>query len=196
MRAISDLDQVLEFAREGPSAQHIRVDPYLARGLSYYTGPIFEVEFKELATSGGGGGRYDELIGIFSGRKVPACGFSLGLERIILIMEQRGLFPERISGQPEVLVTQFSEETIGATLKLAQTLRNGGLRVDLYPSPGKYGKQFKYADQRKIRFAVLLSTHEIESGVVLVKDLVTGQQEEMVSEKLVIYLRERLTAVS
>lgn len=192
LQAITDLRQVLLYVNTGPSQRHIRVDPYLARGLSYYTGPIFEVEFEGLGTSAGGGGRYDELIGMFLGRRVPACGFSLGLERIILIMEQRGLFPERIAGQPEVMVSQFSDETVHASLQLAQRLREGGLRVDLYPSPGKYGKQFKYADQRQIRWVVLISPHELESGVVSVKDLTTGTQEEVEPNRLVPWFQEKL----
>ncbi len=72
---------------------HIHIDPYLARGLSYYTGPIYEIEFPILSGSGGAGGRYDDLIGMFSNRSIPACGFSLGLERILLIMEERGALP-------------------------------------------------------------------------------------------------------
>jgi histidyl-tRNA synthetase len=129
---------------------------------------------------------------MFLGRKVPACGFSLGLERIILIMEQRGLFPVRITGQPEVMVTQFSDETVAATLKLTRKLRDAGIRADLYPSSGKYGKQFKYADQRQIRYAVLLSPHEIEAEVVSVKDLSTGVQEEISPDELVTWLKSRL----
>jgi histidyl-tRNA synthetase len=109
---------------------------------------------------------------------VPACGFSLGLERILLIMEDRGLFPERIHGQPEVLVTQFSEETLQQSLVTARSLRDRGLRVDVYPEAGKYGKQFKYAEQRGIRFVILVSPNEIERGVVAVKDLQTGEQHE------------------
>jgi histidyl-tRNA synthetase len=193
LQANADLREVLDLVSSGPSAKHIRIDPYLARGLSYYTGPIFEIAFEGLGTSGGGGGRYDELIGMFLGRRVPACGFSLGLERIILIMEKRGLFPERITGQPEVMVTQFSGETVDASLKLARTLRDAGLRVDLYPAPGKYGKQFKYADQRQIRYVVLLGPGEIESGVVGVKDLQTGAQEQVSPEEIVAFLQGKLT---
>src|SRR5690606_3796001 len=136
---------------DGPAAEHLRVDPYLARGLSYYTGPIFEIEFPGLSGSGGGGGRYDDLVGMFSGQTIPACGFSLGLERIILIMEERGMFPERLSTQPQVLVTLFDDSTVAASLALARRLRAAGLRVDVYPDNDRYGKQFKYAEERGIR---------------------------------------------
>src|SRR5690606_41104765 len=88
-RGVAELKQVLALSADGPAAEHLLVDPYLARGLSYYTGPIFEIEIPGLSGSGGGGGRYDDLVGMFSGQTIPACGFSLGLERNILIMEER-----------------------------------------------------------------------------------------------------------
>ena len=192
LQGVLELQAALSHLEPGPASQHIKIDPYLARGLSYYTGPIFEIDFRDSSGSGGGGGRYDDLIGMFLGRRVPACGISLGLERIILTMEERRLFPSRIAGQPQVLVSQFSEETTQASLELAVQLRQGGLRVDVYPEAGKYGRQFKYADQRQIRYVVLLSPHEIESGIVSVKDLHTGVQEETVPDHLVSWLRSKL----
>ena len=132
-RGVAELKQVVALSAGGPAAEHLRIDPYLARGLSYYTGPIFEIEFPGLSGSGGGGGRYDDLVGMFSGQTIPACGFSLGLERIILIMEERGMFPERLTTQPQVLVTMFDDSTVAASLALARRLRVAGLRVDLYP---------------------------------------------------------------
>lgn len=178
-RGVADIEQVLALSAAGPAAGHLRVDPYLARGLSYYTGSIFEIEFPGLSGSGGGGGRYDDLVGMFSGQTIPACGFSLGLERIILIMEERSMFPKRLSTQPQVLVTLFDESTVAASLALAHRLRAAGLRVDFYPEPERYGKQFKYAEERGIRYATLLSPRELEEGVVAVKDLVTGDQVEI-----------------
>lgn len=178
-RGVAELQKVVALSLEGPAGAHLRIDPYLARGLSYYTGPIFEIEFPGLSGSGGGGGRYDDLVGMFSGQTIPACGFSLGLERIILIMEERGMFPERLSTQPQVLVTMFDDSTTAASLALAHRLRAAGLRVDLYPDNDRYGKQFKYAEERGIRYAALLSPRELEAGVVAVKDLVSGEQVEV-----------------
>jgi histidyl-tRNA synthetase len=178
-RGVAELKQVVTLSADGPAAAHLRIDPYLARGLSYYTGPIFEIEFPGLSGSGGGGGRYDDLIGMFSGQTIPACGFSLGLERIILIMEDRSMFPERLSTQPQVLVTLFDDSTVAASLALARRLRAAGLRVDVYPDNDRYGKQFKYAEERGIRYAALLSSREVEAGVVAVKDLVSGEQVEV-----------------
>jgi histidyl-tRNA synthetase len=192
LRAVDELSQVLDYTGCGPAAEHTAVDPFLARGLSYYTGPIFEVEFEGFPGSAGGGGRYDNLIGMFGGREIPACGFSLGLERILLILEEKGLFPERLAGQPQVLVTLFGEETVADSLRLANFFRSAGLRVDLFPEPGKYGRQFKYADQRGIRFALLLGPREKELDVVVLKDLVKGGQEELSREDCLVRLLEEL----
>ena len=178
-RAVADLKQVLAYSAHGPADERLRVDPYLARGLSYYTGTIAEIEFPGFAGSGGGGGRYDGLIGMFGNQQIPSCGFSLGLERILLLMEEQDMFPEHLEGQPQVLVTQFDDSTVGASLALAHELRAAGLRVDLYPDPGRYGRQFQYAEQRGIRYAVLISPREIEAGVVAIKDLDSGEQVEV-----------------
>lgn len=191
-RGVAELKQVLALSADGPAAEHLRVDPYLARGLSYYTGPIFEIEFPGLSGSGGGGGRYDDLVGMFSGQTIPACGFSLGLERIILIMEERGMFPERLSTQPQVLVTLFDDSTVAVSLALARRLRAAGLRVDVYPDNDRYGKQFKYAEERGIRYAALVSPRELEAGVVAIKDLVTGEQVEVVAADITAHLLERM----
>ncbi|MFZ0426854.1 MAG: histidine--tRNA ligase [Acidobacteriota bacterium] len=191
-RGATDLTELLGYLQDGAARACVQIDPFLARGLSYYTGPIFEIEFAGFSGSAGGGGRYDNLIGIFSGRPVPASGLSLGLERILLILEERNLFPERLAGQPQVLVTLFSTETIAPTLRLAEGLRQSGLRVDVYPEPGKYGKQFKYAEQRQIRFAALLGPAELERGVVAVRNLTSGEQLDVAPDELGHWLLERV----
>ncbi|HXF62330.1 MAG TPA: histidine--tRNA ligase [Caldilineaceae bacterium] len=191
-KGVAELKAVIGYSQFGPAAPFLRVDPYLARGLSYYTGPIFEVEFPGFSGSGGGGGRYDDLIGMFSGQRIPACGFSLGLERIILLMEEQGMFPDRLAGQPQVLVTLFDEPSIGPSLQLAHRLRGAGLRVDVYPETDRYGKQFRYADERKIRYALLLSPRELEAGVVAAKDLVSGDQVDVPLAEIEGWLKARL----
>ena len=189
---VAGLKDVLALSSYGPAADHLRLDPFLARGLSYYTGAIFEIEFPGLSGSGGGGGRYDDLVGMFSNQTMPACGFALGLDRILLILEERGLFPEYLAGQPQVLVTQFDESTQGASLVLAHRLRAAGLRVDLYPDLDRYGRQFKYADERKIPFALLLGPAELAKGGVAVKDLRSGEQVDMDIATISNWLLEQL----
>ncbi len=110
-----------------------------------------EVRVKDLAGSLGGGGRYDGLVGMFSGEQVPACGFSLGLERILVVMSERQMFPAGVSGvAADVLVTQWNREDAVESLAIARDLRQSGLRVDVYPEPDKIGKQMKYAATRGI----------------------------------------------
>ena len=117
----------------------IRVDPSLARGLSYYTGAIMEVAVPDLAGSLGGGGRYDNLIGMFLGRDVPACGFSLGLERIIVVMTERGMFPPAVPrGAADVMVAVLDDGSRGDALAAGgRTARARALRVDIYPEASR-----------------------------------------------------------
>lgn len=193
-QGVADLRNVVAYCAGGPAAAHLRIDPYLARGLSYYTGPIYEVEIPGYSGSAGSGGRYDDLVGMFSGQQLPACGFSLGLERVILIMEEQAMFPPRLAGQPQVLVTLFDESTTRASLDLAQRLRRAGFRVDLYPDNDRYGRQFKYADERQIRYALLVSPREIDAEVVAVKDLESGEQVDVPAGGIETWLSAHLVS--
>ena len=189
-QAVAELKNVVTLTQTGPAGVHILIDPYLARGLSYYTGPIYEIEFPSLSGSGGAGGRYDDLIGMFSNRSIPACGFSLGLERILLIMEERGLFPKKLAGQPQVLITNFDRETLAANVELAHALREAGLRVDLYPDNDNLGRQFRYAEDRNIPVALLLGGDEMAAGTVTVKNLINGEQETVARAKVADHLSQ------
>jgi len=162
----------------GTSAEgHVERDPSLARGLSYYTGAIVEVNVADLAGSLGGGGRYDNLVGMFSGQSIPACGFSLGLERILVVMGERGMFPATLPTAPaDVMVALFDAPATGPSLQLAGRLRAQGLRVLVYPDADKLGKQIKYADGRGIPFVALLGADEIAAGTVTVKNLAAQTQ--------------------
>jgi histidyl-tRNA synthetase len=160
---------------------HVKLTPRLARGLSYYTGAIMEIAVPDLAGSLGGGGRYDGLIGMFSGEQIPACGFSLGLERILVVMTERGMFPPEIQAAgPDVLVTIFDEDLTSESLRLASELRGASLRVEVYPEPLKggknLGKAFKYADARQARFVTVMGRDEFDRGEVKIKNLKTGEQ--------------------
>ncbi len=173
--AVSDLSDLLEFAAGGAAASLIVLDPYLARGLSYYTGPIFEIRSDDFAGSLGGGGRYDGLIGMFMKGDVPACGFSLGVERILVLMEERGLFNDDET-HVDVMLMLWDKETTASTMALASELRSQGLRVDVYPDHDKYSKQFKYAESRNISVVVMMGADESAANEVTVKNLTTGTQ--------------------
>jgi histidyl-tRNA synthetase len=187
--ALAELRQVLALAAVGPAGQYLCVDPTLARGLSYYTGPIFEIQSDDFAGSLGGGGRYDGLIGTFTNQEVPACGFSLGLERIVLLMDERGLF-EELPAPSDALVTVYDESLAAPSLALAYQLREAGLRVDVYSTLDKLGKQFRFASERKIPTALVLGPDEFASGLVTVKNLVTREQRTVSQDEAAAVVTE------
>jgi histidyl-tRNA synthetase len=181
-------------AVEGTSARsRIRIDPSLARGLSYYTGAIMEVAVADLQGSVGGGGRYDGLIGMFLGRDVPACGFSLGLERILVVMSERNMFPADVAGTSvDVMVTVWNEASIADAVAAAAELRRSGLRVEVYPEPDKLGKQFKYASSRNVPFVVIEGDDERRSGTVAIKDMRSGEQTSVPRAEAAQFIRQQL----
>jgi len=178
---IKQVSQILELT----GLESLKIDASLARGLSYYTGAIFEVNVPDLAGSIASGGRYDGLIGMFGKEEIPASGFSLGLERILLIMNERGMFPPELeTNAADVLVTVWSEESIGESLKLANDLRKTGLRVLVYPEADKLGKQFKYADSIGVGYVCVLGETEITENKVTLKNMRTGEQETILREEI------------
>jgi histidyl-tRNA synthetase len=179
-RAVQDVKELLQLCEATAAAGRIRLDLSLARGLSYYTGAIMEVAVPDLAGSLGGGGRYDNLIGMFLGRDVPACGFSLGLERIIVVMTERKMFPDSVEhGAVDVMVTLWNDASRSDALALAADLRRAGLRVEVYPEADKLGKQFKYASIRKVSCVAVVGDDERARNVVTIKDLRSGTQQSV-----------------
>src|SRR5256714_5223899 len=177
---VDDLRQILQFAKASGVDLRIKLDPTLSRGLAYYTGAIIEINVADLAGSLGGGGRYDNLVGMFLGHDVPACGFSLGLERIIVVMSEREMFPPALLSSPaDVMVTIWNEDSIGEAVTLASELRSHGLRVDVYPEADKMGKQFKYASARGIPFVAIVGDDEKARGEVAIKDMRSGEQRSV-----------------
>ena len=175
--ARQNIATILALADATPARGRVKLTPRLARGLSYYTGAIMEVAVPDLAGSLGGGGRYDGLIGMFSGEQIPACGFSLGLERILVVMGERNMFPADLAtAAADVMVTQFEGEPVEEALRLAHDLRAVGLRVDLYPEADKLGKQFKYAAARGVKFVTVAGGDERARGEVTLKDMTSGEQ--------------------
>jgi histidyl-tRNA synthetase len=193
---IENLRAVVEYASAYGVADKIKIDPSLARGLSYYTGAIMEISVPDLAGSLGGGGRYDNLVGMFSGRDITACGFSLGLDRIILVMTERGMFPEKVGrASADVLVTVWNEEAVKDSLAFAAELRREapGLRVDVYPEADKLGKQLKYASALGVPFVVVIGDEERARGEAALKDMKTGEQRTLKREEVGAELAEALS---
>lgn len=176
--AVKELTEVIGLLAHTPAGAHVSFSPHLARGLSYYTGAIFEIAVPDFGGSLGGGGRYDNLVGMFGKKDIPAVGFSLGLERILVVMEDRKMFPDLKVG-PEVLVCWkgVSQQDV---LKVTHALRRSGLRVEAYPEKTrKLGAQLKYADGLGVAFAAIIGPEEVEQGTVTLKDLASGKQERV-----------------
>lgn len=189
-RGVDELQSIMDFASAAGVARRVKIDPSLARGLSYYTGAIMEMGVKDLAGSLGGGGRYDNLVGMFLGTDVPACGFSLGLERILVVMAEREMFPSHIGAAPAAaMIAIWNADSIPQSIQLAQELRSAGLHVDLYPEADKLGKQFKYAAARGIPFVVVMGDDERSRGEVAIKDLGSGEQRSVKRESVAELIR-------
>ncbi len=174
--AITELEQLVDLLGATAAGPHVSLSLDLARGLGYYTGAIFEITVPSLAGSLGGGGRYDNLVGMFGKKQVPAVGFSLGLERILVVMEERGMFPALIGG-PEVLLCWMGVP-MTAVLGVARQLRAQGLRVEVFPEEAKLGKQLQYADAPGVKapLAAILGETELAAGEVTLKHLGSGEQ--------------------
>jgi len=160
-RAVSELRQFMELSGHTAAGSRIRFDVSLARGLGYYTGTIFELTSPKFGGSLGGGGRYDGLIGLFLGREVPACGFALGFERLLMLMEDGGLFPANL-GALDVVLGSTSDADGGLLLRSSAALREAGLAISMSPRADKPGKLRKAAEDRGARWAVWLENGQFQ----------------------------------
>ena len=168
-------------------------DVTLARGLSYYTGCIFEVvvdttvESQKNVRMGsiGGGGRYDDLTGIFGLKGVSGVGVSFGADRIYDVMEELNLFPANIATDLQVLFIAFDEKAHLYAFKRLTQMRKAGINAEIYPEPVKLKKQMKYANARNVPFTILVGSAEIESGLLTFKNMKTGDQQSLRLEEII-----------
>ena len=180
LAGIEELNHILESVEElGLRVSNIKLDLTLARGLNYYTGVIIEVAAPEGVNMGsiGGGGRYDDLTGIFGLKGVSGVGISFGLERIYLVMEELGLFPQTLMRDLDVLCLNFGAKEAMAAMKLVRELRDGGVKADLYPDIAKIQKQMKYANNRGVPYVILMGDRELANEEFVVKDMRQGDQK-------------------
>ena len=164
-------------------------DPTLARGLNYYTGIIFEVKAPAEVKIGsiGGGGRYDDLTGLFGVPDIPGVGISFGVDRIYDVMEELNLFPADVHIGTQVLFFNLGEAESKAAFSLMQQLRHKAVRSELYHEQSKFDKQFKYAEKKNIPFIVIIGDKELKDGNCTIKNLATSQQETITAEELLNY---------
>ncbi len=168
------------------SAATLEIDVTLARGLNYYTGAIFEVAAPEGVAMGsiGGGGRYDDLTGIFGMKDMSGVGISFGLDRIYLVLEELNLFPETVTANSKVLFINFGEKEALYALQAIKLLRAAGINAELYPDATKMGKQMGYADKRDIPYVVLAGESEMVEGTYTLKNMKSGEQEQLTLDRL------------
>ena len=179
MKGISELQFICEnVANIGLKNAVLDLDVTLARGLNYYTGAIFEVAPPKAVAMGsiGGGGRYDDLTGIFGLKDISGVGISFGLDRIYLVLEEMNLFPKTVASTSKALFVNYGEKEALYCMKAIQQLRNLDIKVELYPDTVKVGKQFQYADKRGIPFAVIVGETEMNEGKFALKNLTSGEQ--------------------
>lgn len=164
----------------------LQIDVTLARGLNYYTGTIIEIAAPGNVKMGsiGGGGRYDDLTGIFGMKNMSGVGISFGLDRIYLVMEELNLFPETIAKGSKALFINFGNQEALYAMKAITKLRQAGISVELYPDKGKMGRQMGYADKRNIPFAILAGSSEMESEKYTLRNMKTGEQNALDFEEL------------
>lgn len=165
----------------GLKSANLKLDVTLARGLNYYTGAIFEVAAPTGVDMGsiGGGGRYDDLTGIFGLKDISGVGISFGLDRIYLVLETLNLFPETVKVTTKALFINFGETEAMHCLELIQVLRTENIKSELYPENAKMKKQLSYADKRNIPFVVLVGEAEIQSQTYTLKNMITGEQKNL-----------------
>ncbi|MFT4801415.1 MAG: histidyl-tRNA synthetase [Flavobacteriaceae bacterium] len=167
----------------------LEIDVTLARGLNYYTGAIFEVSPPEGVKMGsiGGGGRYDDLTGIFGLKNISGVGISFGLDRIYLVIEELNLFPETVLANSKVLFINFGDKESLYAMQAISKLRENGIASELYPDQAKMGKQMGYADKREIPFVILAGDKEMDSQTFTLKNMKTGDQSTISLDKLVAF---------
>lgn len=213
--AASELRAVMRAVEESGGAPNAVVDPALMRGLDYYTGPVFEVTCPGAEMGSiGGGGRYDGLIGTMLGREIPAVGFSVGLERLLVLLAEDEAGSEALNRASNLVIAIFSDEFVGASLKLAAEVRgaipllqrernrsnapgdqpwNEQYGVEVFPGkPGKMGKQFAWAAKRRAEYVAVVGPDEAATDSVTVKDLSSGEQHSVPRPKLPEWIVDRL----
>jgi len=197
LKGIAEIESILEYLKgltglsDKDLSLFLELDITLARGLNYYTGAIFEVKTNEVAMGSiGGGGRYDDLTGMFGLKGLTGAGISFGADRIYDVLEELDLFPESTSETTKLLITNFDAQAEIFALPIIQSLRENNIAAELYPSSAKLKKQLSYADGKNIPYVVLIGSEEMETGELTLKDMQAGTQEKISREELISRFRK------
>ena len=186
-QGISEIDEILEYLKASNLEDHnLEFDVTLARGLSYYTGAIFEVKAHNVKIgSVSGGGRYDDLTGVFGLPDVSGVGVSFGVDRLYDVLEELNLFPKSSKNSTQILISNFDKESEIHGMEVLSALRQSGIKTEIYPESVKMKKQFSYADKKSIPYVLLIGSEEIESNIYSLKDLNTGEQSKLKLEDII-----------
>ncbi|HMV08657.1 MAG TPA: histidine--tRNA ligase [Cyclobacteriaceae bacterium] len=191
-RGVSQLSAVLRLLRDYNSDdKHVEFDIALARGLSYYTGCIFEVKINNVSIgSVSGGGRYDNLTAAFGDKEnLSGVGFSFGVDRLYDAMEELNLFPKEAQASTKILICHFDEETQRFGLKELSALRAAGIAAEVYPDQAKMKKQLDYANKKMIPYAIVIGSEETKNGFLTFKNMETGDQEKLTVQQIIQKLK-------
>ena len=190
LKGIEELQTVFNFLKTIEVSTKVELDLTLARGLNYYTGAIFEVKALDVEIGSiCGGGRYDNLTGIFGLPDVSGVGISFGADRIYDVMNQLNAFPADASQSTQLLFINFGEKEELYCLPLLQKLRKAGIKAELFPGSGKMKKQMAYADARKIPFVALIGEEEMQLQLISLKDMQSGEQAKLTFDELLAKLQ-------
>jgi histidyl-tRNA synthetase len=180
INGLNELRYVLSQTKNISTVNKIIVDPTLARGLNYYTGTIFEIKAIGVKMGSiGGGGRYDDLTGLFGVPNIPGVGISFGVDRIYDVLEELDRFPQTVAQGTKVLFFNLGEEESKTAYRLLQDVRKAGIAGEIFHEPQKFDKQFKYAEKKGIPFIVIIGSSELAEGAAMVKDLRSGEQQKV-----------------
>jgi histidyl-tRNA synthetase len=191
LKGIQELKEIFDLLHSAGGTKHdVKLDFTLARGLDYYTGAIIEVKPLEAKMgSVGGGGRYDDLTGVFGLKNVSGVGISFGADRIYDVMLEQNLFAEQSEFSSQVMFACFDKAALHYCLPLASRLRSEGMAVEIYPAPDKLKKQMKYAGDKSIPFVIVIGEEEMKSGKLSVKNMSTGEQSMKTINEVISYLK-------
>lgn len=186
LKGVTELEYLIKYCQLPAVNSQLILDVTLARGLNYYTGTIFEVKAKDVQIGSiGGGGRYDDLTGLFGVPHVPGVGISFGVDRIYDVMSELKLFPPEVAGGTKILFFNLGEAEMTKAMELAQQLRRHNISCEVYHENTKFDKQFKYAEKKNIPYVAILGNKELEQGVVNIKNLSNGEQKQVAFAGLV-----------
>ena len=190
-KGVTDFKEVLNLLTGyGATEDHVEFDIALARGLSYYTGCIFEVKINHVSIgSVSGGGRYDNLTGVFGLPGVSGVGFSFGVDRLYDAMEELKLFPQEAQISTQVLITHFDEESKRYGLKVLQALRENGIASEIYPDSVKIQKQLEFANKKMVPYTIVIGSEEVTNGILAFKNMKTGEQFKLTIEDILKRLK-------